>query len=65
MGEMEAVLKQRKDGTSVRGIAQALVIANITIWNFLKKKVTTGVLITRHHKDWPRRKKNQLMIGTL
>lgn len=44
VGEKQAIVKLRKDGKSMRAIAQTLA----TIWNVLKKKETTGVLRNRH-----------------
>lgn len=56
VGEKQAILKLRKEGTSVKAVAQALGKDNTTIWNVLEKnkKETTGVLKTRHQTGQPR-----------
>ena len=42
MGGKQAIVKLRKEGKSIRGIAQTLGIANTTIWSGPKKKGTAG-----------------------
>ncbi len=44
MGEKRAIVKLREDEIFNQTIAQTLAIASTTIWNFLRKKETTGVL---------------------
>ena len=54
-GEKQAILKLRKEGKSIRAIAQALGIACTTTWNVLKKKETPGILSNRPRTDRPRK----------
>ncbi|MCJ8740406.1 hypothetical protein PDJAM_G00058690 [Pangasius djambal] len=55
MEEKQDIVKLKKEGKSIRAIAQTLGIANTTIWNVLKKQATTGVLTTRHRTGRPRK----------
>ena len=55
MGEIEAIVKLREYGKSIRAIAQILAIASTTNWNVLKKKETTGVLSNRRRTGRPRK----------
>lgn len=54
MGEKQTILKLREEGKSIRAIAQTLGIANSRIWNALKKKETSDVLINRCRTSQPR-----------
>ena len=55
MGEKQPILKLRKDGKLIRGIAETLFRANTTIWNVLKKRETTDVLSNRHQTGQPKK----------
>lgn len=55
MGEKQAILKLReKKRKLIEVIAQALGIANTTIWNVLEKKETITVLTARHQTLQPK-----------
>lgn len=55
IGEKQAILKLRNEGTVIRAIVQTLSTANTTIWNVQKKKEPTGILTARHGTGQPRK----------
>lgn len=48
MGEKQVILKLRKEGETIRAIAQGLGISSRTLWNILKKKEFSRILTTSH-----------------